>query len=87
MSTDKEFHEQKQVLASLARLQNNPDFGRFMKQYIGSLLEEYVQHCIAADNSARAQGAAQALQRIQKDVEEAEDAFYRLTNQAEIPLD
>jgi len=78
-------HEQKQVLASMARLHNTPDFDRFM-QYIASLLEDYTQFCIDSENPTRVQGAAQVLQRIQKDVAGAEEAFYKLSGQAEIPL-
>jgi hypothetical protein len=85
MSTDAD-HQERQVLASMHRLQNDADFNRFMTQYIGSLLTEYTQHCIDAENPARVQGAAQVLQRIQREVAGAEEAYYKLTNQAEIPL-
>ena len=84
MSTKKD-HNESQLLASLARLHDTPDFNKFMG-YIAELLVEYTQHCIDAENPAKVQGAAQVLQRIQKDVAGAEEAFYRLTNQGEIPL-
>lgn len=85
MSTDKQDHEERQKLASLARLHDTPDFNRFMG-YVQDLLDEYMQHCVDAENPARVQGAAQALQRIQKEVAGAEEAYHRLTNQAEIPM-
>jgi len=85
MSTKKD-HDEAQLLASMARLHDTPDFNKFM-EYIASLLVEYTQHCIDAENPAKVQGAAQVLQRIQNDVEDAEQAFYRLSNQVEIPID
>jgi len=78
--------QDKQLLASLARLHQNPDFQRFMEVYIQGLLIDTMQLCVDAEQPARHQGAAQVLQRIQSDLEEAEEAFLRLTNQTEIPL-
>ena len=85
MSDEKKLHDQRQMYASIARLESNPDFGKFM-EYVDTLLVEYTQHCIDAENPARVQGAAQALQRIKKAVAGAEDAYARLTDQGEIPL-
>lgn len=76
----------KQLLASLARLDKHPDFVRFVDIYLEGLLDESIQSCIEADIPARYQGAAQILQRIKTDLAEAEEAFYKVTNQAEIPL-
>lgn len=81
-STD---HSELQMFASLSRLRGTPDFNRFM-EYIGELLAEYTENCILSDTPLRSQGAAQALQRIQQEVDGAEEAFYRLSNQGEIPL-
>lgn len=75
-----------QLLSALARLHQNPDFARFRDVYIAALLNDTLQLCVDAEHPARHQGAAQVLQRIQIDLEEAEQAFYRSTNQAEIPL-
>lgn len=70
----------------MARLNQNNDFSRFMTQYIAGLLAEQMQSCIELMDPARAQGAAMVLQQIQKDVEGSEEAFYKLTEQREIPL-
>lgn len=78
--------DDQQLLSALARLSKNSDFDRFMTSYIGGELAEYAQQCIDQDNPGRAQGAAQVLQQIQKDVEDAEQAFLRLTDRREIPL-
>ena len=78
--------DDKQLLSSLARLRENPDFQRFMKQYIAGLLDEQISLCIERDEPARAQGAAKVLQEIQKDIEGAEEAYMRLTQTREVPL-
>jgi len=75
-----------QLLSAMARLEKNNDFSKFKDLYLDSLLEEYTQHCVEAENPARVQGAAQVIQRIFTDLEEAEENFYKVTNQAEIPL-
>lgn len=84
MSSTKD-HSELQRLASLSRLRGTPDFNKFM-EYIDGLLKEQIQWCINSDTPARAQGAANVLQQIQEDVDGAEEAFYRLSNQGEIPL-
>ena len=78
--------EQQQLLSSLARLNEDADFKRFKTLYLDELLKEYIQHCIDAENPARVQGAAQVIQRIQDDIENAEEAFLKLAQQREIPL-
>lgn len=75
-----------QLLAALARLNENPDFRRFMNVYVQTLLADAMQLCVEAEHPARHQGAAQILQQIQHDLNEAEEAFYKVTRQGEIPL-
>lgn len=79
-------HEQRQMLAAMARLDTDNDFVKFRELFLEPMLEEYVQYCIDSESPARAQGAAQVLQRILREVGEAADAFYRLSKQQEIPL-
>jgi hypothetical protein len=75
-----------QLLAALARLENNPDFGKFQEQYLIPLFDNYVQQCIASDTPGKAQGACLAIQEIQEDLSTAREAFLRSENQREVPL-
>jgi hypothetical protein len=81
-----EMMQNKHLLASLARLDQNPDFVRFREIYLDCLLDEVVERCIEDEKPARHQGAAQIIKRIQSDLAEAEEAYYKIAEQGEIPI-